>query len=91
MSDNDYDKQQQAWMQQAPKQVLQSFAQNTRDYVNLVNKIAEVMRLTEDIGNKSLDKDITVNDLMLTLVRRGEKLNNMVDLLYDYATRMDAD
>ncbi|MDQ7027351.1 MAG: hypothetical protein Q9P44_17540 [Anaerolineae bacterium] len=56
-----------------------------------MNKIAEVMRLSDDIREQSLDADITVNDLMLTLLRRGEKLNNMVDMLYDYATRFDAD
>jgi hypothetical protein len=91
MSNNDFDKQQAAWMQQPPKQAMQSAAHHTREYINLVNRIAEVIRLTDDIGNKPLDADVTVNDLMLTLVRRGEKLNSLVDMLHEYASRLDAD
>jgi hypothetical protein len=91
MSDNDYNQQHETWMQQQPKQVMQSIAQQTREYVTLVNRIAEVIRLSDDISNKSLDADITVADLMLTLVRRGEKLNQLVDMLHEYTSRMDSD
>lgn len=90
MSD-DYEKQHQAWMQQPPKQALQSFAGDVREYLKLVNKIAEVIRLTDDVSKRPIDTDITVADLMLTLLRRGEKLNGEVDKLHEYATRFDTE
>ena len=75
---SEYDERLKKWMQQSPQDVMQSFAGDVRDYVALVNKIAEVIRLSDDISKIPLDTDLTIADLMLTLLRRGEKLNTFV-------------
>lgn len=82
---------QEASTSQPNKQTIQNFAIDVRDYVNFVNRIAEVIRLTDDVGNRVLDADLTVNDVLRSLVRRGEKINTEADKLYDFASRLDED
>jgi hypothetical protein len=88
---SEYDERLKKWMQQPPQEAMQSFAGDVRDYVALVNKIAEVIRLSDDISKISLDTDLTVADLMLTLLRRGEKLNTLADVFHEYASRLDSE
>ena len=87
----EYDEQFEKWMQQLPPEAMQSFAGDVREYVNFVNKIAEVIRLSDDISKIRLDADLTVADLMLTLLRRGEKLNTLADMFHEYARQLDED
>ena len=88
---SDYDDRMKKLMQQSPQEAMQSFAGDVRDYVAFVNKIAEVIRLTDEVGKVPLDADITVADLMLTLLRRGEKLNMLADIFHEYASRLDSE
>ena len=90
-NENDYDAQYSAWMQQPPKQAMQSVTNDIREYTRLVNRIAEVIRLSDDIAKIPLDTDLTIADLMMTLVRRGEKLSQKADMLHDYASRLETD
>ena len=91
MADTDHDAQYSAWMQQKPQEAIQSVTDEVREYTRLVNRIAEVIRLTDDIAKMNLDADVTVADLMMTLVRRGEKLSQKADMLHDYSTRLKPD
>ena len=86
-----YDEHFKNWMHQAPTEVMQGFAGDVREYVNFVNKIAEVIRLSDDVGKIPVDTDLTVADLMLTMLRRGEKLNTLADIFHEYASRLDED
>ena len=73
------------------KEAVHSFLGDVRDYVGFVNKVAELIRLSDGIGTEPLDKDLTVGDLMLALIRKGENLQLSADKLHDLANRIDAE
>jgi hypothetical protein len=67
------------------KEAIHSFLGDVRDYVGFVNKIAELIRISDGIATEPLDKDITVGDLMLALIRKGEILHLSAEKLHDLA------
>ncbi|MCA9913244.1 MAG: hypothetical protein KC496_07835 [Anaerolineae bacterium] len=73
-----------AWEAQPSKQVMQSFLGDVRGYVSFVNKVSELLRLTDDAAGIELDGETTVADLMHWVIQRGERLQTSADMLHDY-------
>ena len=73
------------------KETIHAFLGDVRDYVGFVNKIAELIRISDGIGTEPLDTDLTVGDLMLALIRKGEKLQLSADMLHDFANKLNAE
>ena len=72
-----------------PKEAIHGFLKEVYDYIGFVNKVSELIRLSDGIGTEQLDKDITVSDIMLTMVRKGEKLHTTAEIMHDYASKID--
>ncbi|MEL6403806.1 MAG: hypothetical protein AAFR81_05545 [Chloroflexota bacterium] len=73
-----------------PKEAIRPFLDDVYDYINFVNRVSEVIRISEGIGTEPLDKDITVGDVMLSLVRKGEMLRTTAEQLHEYANKLDS-
>ncbi|MEL6307137.1 MAG: hypothetical protein AAFN11_01415 [Chloroflexota bacterium] len=73
-----------------PKEAIHPFLDDVYDYINFVNRVSEVIRISEGIGTEPLDKDITVGDVMLSLVRKGEMLRTTAEQLHEYANKLDS-
>lgn len=73
------------------KDTIQSFVGDVRNYLDFVNKIAELIRISDGIGTEPMDKDITVGDLMLALIRKGEQLQLSADTLHELASSLKVD
>lgn len=71
------------------KATIHDFLGDVYDYIGFVNKVAEILRLSEGIGTEPLDRDLTVGDIMLSLIRKGERLQTHAEHLHDYATTLD--
>lgn len=76
-------------LQKHPKEAIHGFLDNVYDYIGYVNKVSELMRLSEGIGTEPLDRDITVGDVMLSLVRKGEQLRTTAEVMHEYALKID--
>lgn len=76
-------------MEQTPREAIHHFLFDVRDYIGLVNKIAELMRMTETISESKLDEQTKVGEVMLWLLQRGEKLRTSADMLHEYASQLD--
>lgn len=85
----DFEVQMQAIMDKHPKQAIHEFLADVYDYIGFVNRISEVMRLSEGIGTEPLDTDITVGDVMLSLVRKGEMLRTTAEMMHEYASKIE--
>lgn len=86
---HDFETQRQATFDKQPKEAMHHFLGEVNDYIDFVNKISELLRLSEGIGTEPLDKDITIGDVMLSLMRKGEKLRTNAEILHDYASQLD--
>lgn len=72
------------WEEQPSKQVIQAFLGDVRGYVAFVNKVSELLRITDETADIQLDGDTTVGDLMHWVLQRGENLQTSADQLHDY-------
>lgn len=88
MSDN-LQAQDDALLQKTPKEAIHPFLDDVYDYIDFVNRVSEVIRLSEGIGTEPLDRDMTVGDVMLSLIRKGERLRFSAERLHDYANNQD--
>lgn len=85
----DFEKQMQAIFEKQPKEAIHGFLSDVYDYIDYVNKISELIRISEGIGTEPLDKDITVGDVMLSLIRKGEQVRTRAEILHEYANKID--
>jgi len=69
---------------QPSREVIQSFLGDVRGYVAFVNKVSELLRITDETAEIHLDGETTVADLMHWVLQRGENLQMSADMLYDY-------
>lgn len=86
----DFEEQMKQILAKHPKEAIHSFLSEVYDYIGFVNKVSELIRLSEGIGTEQLDKDITVADIMLTMVRKGEQLHTTADIMHEYASKIDS-
>ncbi|GAB5493193.1 MAG: hypothetical protein Phog2KO_34080 [Phototrophicaceae bacterium] len=76
-------------LEKQPKEAIHEFLNDVYDYIGFVNKVSELIRLSEGIGTEQLDKDITVADVMLTMVRKGEQLHTTAEIMHEYASHIE--
>ncbi|MGJ3237472.1 MAG: hypothetical protein ACFE0Q_02085 [Anaerolineae bacterium] len=88
---SEYDTQRQQMMNQNPTDAIHNFVHDVNDYIGFVNRVSELLRISDGIGSEPLDKDLTVGDLMLSLVRRGEILHTRAEIMHDYANQLKKD
>ena len=89
MNEQDYEKLLEAYLAKEPKEAIHGLLAEMRDYLSFVNKIAELLRLSDGISEQRLDQDITVGDIMLTMLRKGERVRSIAEIMYDYANQLD--
>ncbi len=80
----DFGNQIHTWEEQPSKQVIQSFLSDVRGYVTFVNRVSELLRITDETAEIALDGETTVADLMYWVLQRGENLQVSADMLYEY-------
>lgn len=85
----DFDTQLQAILDKQPKEAIQGFLNDVYDYIGYVNRVSELLRLSEGIGTEPLDSDITVGDVMLSVLRKGEMLRTTAEMLHEYSNRIE--
>lgn len=73
------------------KKTLHSFLADVNNYLDFVNRVAELLRISDGIGTEALDEDITVSDLMQALVRKGELLQGSMNKLQDLAKKINVE
>lgn len=88
MTNNDYESRMRAIFEKKPDSAIHDFLSEVYDYVDFVNQVSEILRLSEGIGSEPLDKDMTIGDVMLSIVRKGERLRSSAEILHEYANRM---
>mgnify|MGYP000330201441 CR=1 FL=1 len=76
-------------LEKQPKEAIHEFLNDVYDYIGFVNKVSELIRLSEGIGTEPLDTDITVADVMLTMVRKGEQLHTTAEIMHEYASHIE--
>lgn len=86
---NDYQQQLEDALAKQPKEVIHGFLVDVYNYIGFVNRVSELIRISEGIGTEPLDKDITVGDVMLSMVRKGEQLHTTAEILHEYANQID--
>jgi hypothetical protein len=82
--DSNFGDQIHTWDARPSKQVIQSFLGDVRGYVAFVNKVSELLRITDETAEIELDGDTTVSDLMHWVLQRGENLQMSADMLHEY-------
>lgn len=85
----DFEKEMQAFLEKHPREAIHGFLGDVYDYIGFVNKVSELLRLSEGIGTEPLDKDITIGDVMLSLIRKGEMLRTSAEKLHEYANHIE--
>ncbi len=86
---HDFDVQMKQILDKQPKEAIHGFLHDVYDYIGFVNKVSELIRLSDGIGTEQLDTDITVGDIMLTMVRKGEILHTRAEIMHEYASKID--
>jgi|GEM_PF-4073021 len=85
----DFDTQMQMMLEKPPKEAIHTFLGDVYEYLGYVNRVSELLRLSEGIGTEPLDTDITVGDVMLSVLRKGEMLRNTAEMLHEYANKIE--
>ncbi len=85
----DFETQMQVMLEKQPKEAIHGFLGDVYDYIGFVNRVSELLRLSEGIGTEPLDKDITIADVMLSVVRKGEILRTTAEILHEYANKIE--
>lgn len=84
----DFEQQMKQILDKQPKEAIHGFLNDVYDYIGFVNKVSELIRLSEGIGTEQLDKDITVADVMMTVLRKGEELHTTAEIMHEYASKI---
>lgn len=87
----DFESRMQSTFEKQPGEAIHEFLDDVYDYIGFVNKVSELLRLSEGIGTEPLDKDITIADVMLSLIRKGEMLHTSAEILHEYASNIEQD
>lgn len=85
----DYESRKQAILDKRPDEAIHEFLNDVYDYISFVNKVSELLRLSEGIATEPLDKDINIGDVMLSVIRKGEILHTSAEILHDYANNIE--
>lgn len=85
----DFESRMQAILEKQPDEAIHEFLNDVYDYIGFVNKVSELLRLSEGIGTEPLDKDITIGDIMLSVIRKGEILHTSAEILHEYASNIE--